>query len=90
MLTDTGATVAVLSNVAKAQKPIEAVGRFGNAFRRKTTAENFMLSFRLPASDFSQSTYRLSHPNLGQFDLFLVPGVGESNENLLHAVINRI
>jgi hypothetical protein len=90
VLTDVGGAVAVLSNVTETQQSVEPVRRFGDAFRRRTRAENFVLSFRVSASDFSQATYRLRHPNLGQFDLFLVPGSSENNENLLHAVINRI
>lgn len=85
-----GANVAVLSNVTEIRRPVKTVRRFGSVFNRKTRGENFVLSFSLPADGFSQATYQLWHPNFGPFDLFLVPGKRENNQNLLHAVINRI
>lgn len=57
---------------------------------RTVTKEAFTLTFRAPAGNFSQTTYKLWHPNFGQFDLFLVPGAKVSGMILLHAVINRI
>ena len=86
LFTETGATAAVLSEVTqiKAAKSGSRAGKKSNQF----AAETFSLSFNLPTEDFTQATYRLQHPNLGEFDLFLVP---EANSKfLLHAVINRI
>lgn len=60
-----------------------------NKNNRNIKAECFTLSFRLP-SDAPQATYTVFHPNLGNFDLFLVPGKSDKAESLLHAVINRI
>lgn len=87
-----GAASAVLSNVSVIKKASKTARRFesGNRFR-KTRAENFTLSFEIPAGDFPQSTYQLWHPATGAFDLFLVPGGAiENNCQTLHAVINRI
>ena len=56
---------------------------------RNRRAECFTLSFNLP-SDAPQATYKVFHPNLGSFDLFLVPGKSDESASLLHAVVNRI
>ncbi len=86
LFTETGAIAAVLSNVTqlKTTKSARRVGRNLS----QPVAENFSLSFNMPAEGTTQATYRVQHPRLGEFDLFLVP---EANGKfLLHAVINRI
>ncbi len=52
--------------------------------------ETFILSFRVPAADQQQATYTMFHPELGKFDLLLVPATNDKGENLLNAVINRL
>lgn len=56
---------------------------------RQKSANCFTLSFKTNASQ-TQETYTVFHPQLGTFDLFLVPGKTEKGGYLLHAVINRI
>ena len=90
VLTEEVETIAVLSKVTQIRHPVKSTRGSGNSIRRKPTPENFVLSFRLPKSGFPQATSNLRHTHLGQFDLFLVPGSNENDENLLHAVINRI
>ena len=86
LFTETGAIAAVLSNVTqvKAAKSARRVSKNSS----QPVAETFSLSFNLPTEGFTQATYRLQHPNLGEFDLFLVPEA--RSKFLLHAVINRI
>ena len=60
-----------------------------NTANQNIGAECFTLSFDLP-SNAPQATYTVFHPNLGTFDLFLVPGKTNESRSLLHAVINRI
>lgn len=86
LFTETGAIAAVLSDVTqiKAAKSASRAGRKSS----QPVAETFSLSFNLPTEGFTQATYRLQHPNLGEFDLFLVPEA--SSKFLLYAVINRI
>ena len=52
--------------------------------------EDFMLSFRVSSAEAKQSTYTMVHPELGKFDLLLVPAQNNKGENLLNAVINRL
>jgi hypothetical protein len=52
--------------------------------------EDFMLSFRVSSAEAKQSTYTMVHPELGKFDLLLVPANNNKGENLLNAVINRL
>lgn len=86
LFTETGAIPAVLSDVTQ----VKAAKSARRAARKSSqpVAETFSLSFNLPTEGFQQATYRLQHPNLGEFDLFLVPEA--SSKFLLHAVINRI
>ncbi|MDQ3130916.1 MAG: twin-arginine translocation signal domain-containing protein [Acidobacteriota bacterium] len=82
LMTKSETITAVLADVKSS-----VVGKnkkFGNK-----RAECFTLSFNLP-SDAPQATYKVLHPNLGNFDLFLVPGKSDEADSLLHAVINRI
>ena len=83
------ATTVQLYKVTQSVRP---TGNTQNsaASTRTVTKETFTLTFRAPAGDFSQATYKLWHPNFGQFNLFLVPGAKASGMILLHAVINRI
>jgi hypothetical protein len=86
LFTETGAISVVLSKVTqtKAARVIRRTGKNSS----KPVAETFSLSFNLPTEGFNQSTYRLQHPGLGEFDLFLVPEA--SSKSVLHAVINRV
>ena len=86
LFTETGAVAAVLSDVTQV-KEAKSVSRGGKK-SSQPVAETFSLSFNLPSEGLTQATYRLQHPNLGEFDLFLVPEA--SSKFLLHAVINRI
>lgn len=53
--------------------------------------EWFSLAFAGPKGQvFPQGTYRLSHPRLGVFDLFLVPTMPAAHEERHIAIINRI
>ncbi|HEX8198544.1 MAG TPA: twin-arginine translocation signal domain-containing protein [Pyrinomonadaceae bacterium] len=49
----------------------------------------FLLSFRTTAQQH-QATYKIFHPVLGYFNLFLVPGKNTDGRYLLQAVINRV
>lgn len=52
--------------------PLSAKGPSGEELPRKRTP--FSLIFRIPAPDrFEQKIYRMEHPEIGTFDLFLVP-----------------
>lgn len=82
LLTEGEMITAVLADVKS------SVVRRNHNFRNRR-AECFTLSFNLP-SDMPQATYTIFHPNLGNFDLFLVPGKSDEADSLLHAVINRI
>ena len=57
---------------------------------KSKTAENFILSFQISSDQARQETYAVSHSDLGQFDLLLVPAKSARGENLMTAVINRI
>jgi hypothetical protein len=81
---------AELSSVAQSVKPPGIARSLNKASSRKLTKETFTLSFRVPSGGFSQATYQVWHPNLGQFDLFLVPSGKGHDQILVHAVINRI
>ena len=52
--------------------------------------ENFMLSFRVSSAEAEQANYTMFHPELGEFDLLLVPAKNNQGEILLNAVINRL
>lgn len=84
-----GATTAQLYKVTQSVRPTENTQNT-SASAQTVTKETFTLTFRAPAGNFPQATYKLWHPNFGQFNLFLVPGAKASGMILLHAVINRI
>ena len=81
------ATPAVLTEVVNL--PVSTPKSDQRKSRRKK-AECFSLSFQIPLTEVPQATYAISHPQMGQFDLFMVPGRSEFGESLLHAIINRI
>ena len=81
-MTESAVVTAVLTAVKSS-----VVSR--NQTTRNRGAECFTLSFKLP-SDALQATYTVFHPQLGTFNLFLVPGKSDQADSLLHAVINRI
>lgn len=81
---------AQLAEVVQTVRPIKIAQHLSGGSRRKLVRETFTLSFQTPDSDFSQETYRVWNPSLGQFDLFLVPGKNEGEQVFIHAVINRV
>ena len=83
-------TTAQLLDVTQTIRPIKIARNLSGASRRKLTKETFTLSFQVLNGDFSQATYQVWHPNLGQFDLFLVPSSTQGEQILISAVINRI
>ena len=57
----------------------------------KTGAECFSLLFRGGSTVLKQNTYRIEHPSLGTFPLFLVPGKPDDNgAQSFVAIINRL
>lgn len=84
---EAGGIAGVLSNVTQI-KAIKSDNSAKETSPQQPVAETFTLSFRLPINDFRQATYRLWHPKLGEFDLFLVPEA--RSKFLLYAVVNRI
>ncbi len=54
-----------------------------------TSGNCFLLSFRTTVQP-GQATYKIFHPRLGYFNLFLVPGKNSDGRHLLQAVINRV
>ena len=57
----------------------------------KTGAECFSLLFRGGNTALPQNTYRIEHPSLGAFQLFLVPGGADDNgAQSFVAIINRL
>lgn len=51
----------------------------------------FALIFRGPrARPFSQNTYHVTHSEIGQFDLFLVPAREQENEQHYEAIFNHL
>lgn len=68
--------------------------RASNFTSARSTGECFSLEFHangVPStSQFLQRTYTLYHPEIGKFELFLVPAQGEKEGLSLIAVINRI
>ena len=87
LFTETGAIAIVLLEVTQA-KAAKSARRVSRNSSQPVTSETFSLSFKLPTEGLKQETYRLQHPSLGEFDLFLVPEA--RGKFLLHAVINRI
>jgi hypothetical protein len=87
LITETGAIAVVLVNLTQKTKSKLASKKTSG---RKAVPEAFTLSFEAEKAAFSQKTYKLFHPNLSEFDLFLVPGENLNGKIRLHAVINRI
>jgi hypothetical protein len=81
---------AQLLGITQTIRPIKIAQHLSGGSRRKLTRETFTLSFQTLTDDFSQATYQVWHPNLGQFDLFLVPGSKQGDQIFINAVINRI
>ncbi len=53
--------------------------------------EQFSILFHGPAEPMlSQQTYSLEHPEMGSFDLFLVPIIADQNGAQYEAVFNRL
>ena len=58
--------------------------------RSNPNFESFSLLFRAPVNTASeQQVYAMSHPNLGQLDLLLVPIKRDSDGVIFEAVFNR-
>jgi hypothetical protein len=51
--------------------------------------ECFLLDFEIDSADARQAVYQVFHPQLGNFEMFFVPGK-DSGRNILTATINRI
>lgn len=83
-------TTAQLLKVTQTVRPTASTQSSATTAPRTVTKETFTLTFRSVSGNFSQVTYRLWHPNLGQFNLFLVPGTKVGGKTTLNAVINRI
>jgi hypothetical protein len=83
-------TTAQLMGVTQTIRPNKIAQNLSGGSRRKLMRETFTLSFQSLNGDFSQATYQIWHPNLGQFDLFLVPGSKQGEQISINAVINRI
>lgn len=88
LLTKIGALSAILSDLTQTVKPIQTARRAVRNAVYKAPAETFTLAFRVSGENFVQKTYRVWHPKMGEFDLFLVPHAAA--ETMLVAVINRI
>jgi hypothetical protein len=88
-LTIRGAISVVLSEVTEEPRSIKSRKDFIRPARGKSNVRNYVASFQMPNDKFSQETYRLRHPDFGEFDLFLVPGKRGASF-LLHAVVNRL
>lgn len=53
--------------------------------------ECFLLDFELDSAEAKQAVYQIFHPQLGNFEMLLVPGKAfGSNINIITATINRI
>jgi hypothetical protein len=56
-----------------------------------STRECFSLVFNGPPSpNLKQGTYAISHPKLGKFSLFIVPGIHSGYYRHYEAIINRV
>ena len=86
LYTENLATAAVLVEI----KEGSIVNEKKTARLKTRSTEEFMLSFRVSSAEMQQATYQIFHPELGQFDLLLVPAKNKKGENLLNAVINRL
>lgn len=51
--------------------------------------ECFLLDFEIDSADAKQAVYQIFHPQLGNFEMLLVPGKA-SGRNIVTATINRI
>ncbi len=59
--------------------------------RREAHVENFVLRFRGEIeADFKQGTRRMTHPELGEFDLFVVARSADGRNGSYEAVFNRL
>ena len=70
---------------------VEVKDLMPSAAKTQAGAECFSLLFRGESSALGQNTYRIEHPSLGTFALFLVPGrAGENAAQDYVAIVNRI
>lgn len=79
-----------VTGVLTAIKENSFVSRGNIKGKKIEPAENFMLLFRVSSPELEQANYTMFHPELGTFDLLLVPSKNDKGENLLKAVINRL
>jgi hypothetical protein len=62
-----------------------------NSKARRSGQENFVLKFTGPGrSPLKDATYRVSHFNLGDFDLFITDAGQKGRLNVYNAVFNRV
>lgn len=88
LITENEIISANLAKLIQTRKPATTARSADKNSSRKLVAETFSLSFHTNGSNLSQSTYRVWHSAIGEFDLFLVPDT--EGKFLLHAIINRI
>ncbi|MFL6227318.1 MAG: DUF6916 family protein [Pyrinomonadaceae bacterium] len=73
---------------------VEVFDNQAQALRRKVKTHQgqcFTLTFRAGERDtVSQGTYQFSHPALGRFALFIVPGKPSADGTVYEAVINHL
>ena len=58
--------------------------------RTPITSDCFYLKFKVQTPNLPQATYTLNQSQLGQFDLFLVPGETNGYSTMMTALINRL
>jgi hypothetical protein len=81
---------ATFSLVADDQQTIDVTLVELDEGRSSPQQEQFSIFFRGPgATPLGQGTYRLGHPTLGAFDLFIVP-VGRYNDELEYQAVFNI
>jgi hypothetical protein len=70
---------------------LELIEVSGGGEQKTPGFENFSLVFRGPLDGFlQQNTYQLEHPELGAFDLFIVPIRQDTEGFYYEAVFNRL
>jgi hypothetical protein len=58
--------------------------------KTSTSGNCFSMVFELQSNSLEQGTYQMYHPEIGMFNLFLVPGISKAGVPLMIAVVNRI
>ncbi len=87
LFTEDFAATAVLSEV---RDSVFAARRKIRSLRKTVSSKDFTLLFEIQDDTAKQATYTIIHPNLGQFELLLVPGQSQTGGFMMSAVINRL